>query len=506
MINWTVRYAALFELDPALSDPGRRVLEVGSATEGIARYLQRTVVGVDRVFSGPVNRHLEPVRASVLALPFASGAFEDVVCVDTLEDLDGGERARALRELIRVARSRVIISGPAGAFAEWGDAAYAEHIARRRRAAPDWLQERARHGIPSLADLLEMLVACGHPFTIQVNEGAIQHYSGLFADNYPFMSRFLRLHEQKFSLESPLRRAEGDAPYSYLFTIDVAKTRLAVGGEPQASAAPSDSPPARAMRTEIFAVGHRLDWMPDIPGIRRILAGARGPELAAGSDIMRDDSGDSIAHRNPDFSEMTAIYWVWKNRPGLDGVGFCHYRRYFDFRQGARGLARETRLRTAQELVDHRGHLADVAVVARTLDEGAIVVTRTTDEGIANAEQYMSAHVPEHYLAMVNYLLAHHPHLARQVVAHVGDTGFYGNNMFLMRWADFDRLCRFWFDCLFALDRQLADRPAGYQRRVLAFLSERLFDIHVRWLRDSGRRVIEYPLFFLEAEALSGGA
>jgi hypothetical protein len=41
---------------------------------------------------------------------------------------------------------------------------------------------------------------------------------------------------------------------------------------------------------------------------------------------------------------------------------------------------------------------------------------------------------------------------------------------------------------------------------VLAFLSERIFDIYVRWLRDSGRRVLEYPLFFLEESAFSDGA
>ena len=222
-----------------------------------------------------------------------------------------------------------------------------------------------------------------------------------------------------------------------------------------------------------------------------------------GPDILDDAGGDSIAQRNPDLSEMTAIYWVWKNVRDLEGLGFCHYRRYFDFRKEALSVTRETRVRTRKELASHRADFIDRSVIDRTLEEGAIVVTRTTEEGMANAEQYMSAHVPEHYLAMVNHVLARYPHLGPQVVAHTQDTGFYGNNMFLMRWSDFDRLCRFWFDCLFALDRQMTNRPAGYQARVLAFLSERLFDIHIRWLRDAGRRVVEYPLFFLEASALS---
>lgn len=506
MINWKVRYSALFERCPELSDPDRRILEVGCGTEGIGRYLKRSIVGVDRAFAGPVGPFLQPVCGSILSLPLASNAFDDVVCVDTLEHLAAGARPRAIRELIRVARSRVIISGPAGAFAAWGDAAYAEQLGRRRRPLPGWLAEHLRQGVPSLGDLLEMIAESGHPFTVHVNEGTIQHYSGLFADNQPFLTRFRDLHDAKFALESPLGRASGDVPYSYLFVINVASSRPMVT-QPSLSSAPEGATPEAPQRgcAEIFAVGHRLDRMPEIPGIRRILAGAHGQE-PAGAGVLRDDSGDSLSDRNPDFSEMTAIYWVWKNLAGLEGVGFCHYRRYFDLRNDAAGSSRETRLRTPGDVACHQSSFADRSVIARILDEGAIVVTRRTEEGTANAEQYMSAHVAEHYLAMVNCVLARHPHLVRQVVAHLRDDGFCGNNMFVMRWADFDGLCRFWFDCLFALERKIAPKPAGYQRRVLAFLSERLFDIYIRALRDSGRRVVERPIFFLEESAFAATA
>jgi len=460
---------------------------------------------VDRIFGGPVSQWLEPVCGSILALPFCSEAFDDVVCVDTLEHLPRGERPRAIRELIRVARKRVIISGPAGKFAQWGDAAYADLIARANGAVPSWLAEHQRYGIPSLGDLLEILATCGHAFTIHVNEGVIQHYSGLVADNYPFVSRFGDLHDQKFPLAQPLGRATGDVPYSYLLTIeDVLPTRTAVTEQRKPAPSVTLKPPDRV--TEIFAVGHRLDRMPEIPGIRRILAGAGGEEPPPESDILRDDSGDSISHRNPELSEMTAIYWVWKNVTGLDAVGFCHYRRYFDFRSDAPRMPRETRLRAPRDLANNRRAFALRSEVANSLKEGAIVVARPLDEGIENAEQYMSAHAPDDYLSMVNYVFVHHPHLSRHLVAHVRDKRFYGNNMFVMRWSDFDRLCQFWFDCLLSLDLHTVENPLGYQRRVLAFLSERLFDIFIRWLNDSGRRIAEYPLFFLEDSAFSSGA
>lgn len=58
MINWKVRYAALLERHPELFAPERGILEVGSGTDAIARYLKRPVVGIDRVFGGTVGRHL----------------------------------------------------------------------------------------------------------------------------------------------------------------------------------------------------------------------------------------------------------------------------------------------------------------------------------------------------------------------------------------------------------------------------------------------------------------
>ena len=70
---------------------------------------------------------------------------------------------------------------------------------------------------------------------------------------------------------------------------------------------------------------------------KKLYLGCAGAEKA-GVDIkgqadFYDNEGDNISDKNPNRCEMTAHYWVWKNRlenSSDDYVGICHYRRILD--------------------------------------------------------------------------------------------------------------------------------------------------------------------------------
>ena len=65
----------------------------------------------------------------------------------------------------------------------------------------------------------------------------------------------------------------------------------------------------------------------DLPAIySHLVCGAAINETT--TEFNKDNSGDNISSRNKYFSELTGIYWVWKNTSS-DIVGFCHYRRFF---------------------------------------------------------------------------------------------------------------------------------------------------------------------------------
>ena len=77
---------------------------------------------------------------------------------------------------------------------------------------------------------------------------------------------------------------------------------------------------------KILIATHKPHIMPSDTEIYfPIHVGAEGKE-----DIgyCRDNTGENISTLNPFYSELTGLYWAWKNLE-FDYLGLVHYRRYF---------------------------------------------------------------------------------------------------------------------------------------------------------------------------------
>lgn len=86
-----------------------------------------------------------------------------------------------------------------------------------------------------------------------------------------------------------------------------------------------------AQDLRIFVTTHKRVDLPESPIFQPVQVG--GLLKNPGSrfmDSFHDDEGDNISSQNPFYCEMTVQYWAWKNAMA-DYMGFCHYRRYFNF-------------------------------------------------------------------------------------------------------------------------------------------------------------------------------
>ena len=56
-----------------------------------------------------------------------------------------------------------------------------------------------------------------------------------------------------------------------------------------------------------------------------------GSTLLNGENILKDDVNINCMNVSHFYSELSGYYWIWKNYQVKEYIGFCHYRRYFDF-------------------------------------------------------------------------------------------------------------------------------------------------------------------------------
>lgn len=105
------RWASLWhQVDEILRESPRSVLEVGKGNGLLGAILKHHGVHYE---STDIDPALEPDHvASVTGLPFAAETFDVVGCFQVLEHIPYADFRDALRELVRVARKRIVISLP----------------------------------------------------------------------------------------------------------------------------------------------------------------------------------------------------------------------------------------------------------------------------------------------------------------------------------------------------------------------------------------------------------
>lgn len=487
MLNWKTRYHKIIRDNPDLLVPEKSILEVGGGTNGLAAYVDREIVCLDKEFTGKIHKNIVPVIGSIDAIHYDDASFDSVVCVDVLEHISKEQRKDAIAEMIRVAKEKVIISFPCRDFAEAGEMQFSDLLRRIGQAVPSWLQEHIQNGLPSLSDVISDIVAEGCTFTIMPNEGFIQHYSSILIDlTFPLAQNLFRHVETKSSFEPPVHENEWDYYYSFIITVSKNKIPSPVTAKDRQT---------KANRTStVYAVYHQDLPTDHLDNVVPIYVG----EAAASRDGVTDrlESGPSLDNQR--WSELSAIYKIWKEGPKSDIVGFCHYRRLFQ----SESERREVRIR--RDAIE--GYRIDERMFEGLGSDFIITPSQQTITGSV-FNQYCATHNANHICRLYTEIGEQRPDLLPYVAQQFRKNTLYANNMFITNWENFDELCDLWFSLLPRIE---ADIPVNtgtrYQKRDMSFLAERLFDVWLQHKRSMGVSVIETGLYFLEFNDLDVGA
>ena len=214
---------------------------------------------------------------------------------------------------------------------------------------------------------------------------------------------------------------------------------------------------------------------------------------------------DNISDRQS-FAELRGHYFVWKNcLNNLDFVGFHHYRRallFEDILFGSKAFMYP--VETGMPFFDVTNEqLRTYFDLLQTLSKGEITdYAKQFDIIVPNPYkveslkyQYDQVHRIEDWNVLVEILAKRGWEIPDKIP-------LYGLHMFLMPKALFRDFMAEWWEVMSELWAKLDIPTSGYQRRAIAFLSERFFSF---WLnRQKGMKIKELP--WVEGPKIAGEA
>lgn len=224
----------------------------------------------------------------------------------------------------------------------------------------------------------------------------------------------------------------------------------------------------------IFIACHKKCELPNQEAYIPLHVGAEGKDDLG---FIKDSSGENISLKNPNFCELTGLYWMWKNTKSKY-IGLVHYRRYF-FKKSTYHTI--DKILTKNEALD-------------ILNEYDVIVPKKIKlVGMNTRNQFAKFHHIKDYDVCRDIIEEKYPKYLDSFDKVSNRNYFYAFNMCIMNKKQFDKYCEWLFDILFEVEKRVdISNYTPYEKRLFGFLSERLFNV---WLEENKLKLKELAVY-----------
>ena len=239
-------------------------------------------------------------------------------------------------------------------------------------------------------------------------------------------------------------------------------------------------------QTAIYVMTHKAFTPPPDPlyiplhvGRAAALSYSRDEKSSPLSFCVGDNTGDHISEKNCYYSELTGLYWIWKNVHTYKYVGTCHYRRYL--------LNEQEKIFTEAEYLKL---LKDYDLITTK----RVVLNNSYHYGFATNHNI-------HALDMTGEVIKElYPEYYDTFVQLENGTETYFGNMIVTSKKWFDTYCEWLFHIFFEVQKRicLENGEDDYHKRVFGFISEFLLLV---WVRVNHLKVYECKVGMLGEKA-----
>lgn len=205
-------------------------------------------------------------------------------------------------------------------------------------------------------------------------------------------------------------------------------------------------------------------------------------------DLAQDNTGDNISSKNAEYSELTGLYWVWKNIKS-DFKGIVHYRRLFATPNSLRCVMYQ----------DCFSHVICESELRECLAQSDVILPRRRN--------YVIESVYSHYIHTIrdgavqlavarDVIRTLEPNYLSAFDVVMNSRRAHMFNMFVMSSAKMNEYCSWLFPVLSEICEQVdASDYDSFNRRYPGRISEMLLDV---WLLTKDYNYMELPVLNTE--------
>ena len=205
----------------------------------------------------------------------------------------------------------------------------------------------------------------------------------------------------------------------------------------------------------------------EVPAEQMYLPVHVGASLGKELGYQKDNEGENISDKNPNFCELTGLYWAWKNLKA-DAIGLVHYRRYFGGKEKFLVNGKTKKILSSQEVEDKLANYQMILPKKRNYYIETLYnhyAHTMYVEPLDITGEILKEKYPEYVAEFEN--------LKKRKSAHMF-------NMFICSKELMGKYCEWLFDILFELEKRVdASQYDSFHARFFGRVSELLLDVYI---------------------------
>ena len=243
---------------------------------------------------------------------------------------------------------------------------------------------------------------------------------------------------------------------------------------------------------------HKPFPVPDLNFIKPIHAGK-----AVAKNILNlegDNTGDNISTENPYFSELTVMYYIWKNynKEQLPYWGMCHYRRYFTTHLDFPGYKSIYYIEKPEKAFKKIFTPKLVNKIDHKLENGYVIVPSRywfiKLKKWSVKKQYIKDHDEASWNATEKAIKEFYPEYMDSCNEVMNGLSCSWYNMMIASWQFWDEYLTWLFKILFDVRKTLESQSAPAALRIYGNISERLLNVYLHHKKKDGQKVYYMPV------------